>query len=57
MSHPHSYTWSVVAELLKKERQDNIDLLIQKEDHGVRSVIKFIDEVLDRFPHELAKKE
>lgn len=57
MSHQHAYTWKAVAELLTKERDDKVDMLIQNEDPGARAVIKFIDEVLERFPRELAKKE
>lgn len=57
MSHQHAYTWKAVTELLTKERGDKVDLLIQGEDQGARAVIKFIDEVLERFPRELAKKE
>lgn len=57
MSHQHANTWRTVAELLTKEREDKVDLLIQAEDASARAVIKFIDEVLERFPRELAKKE
>lgn len=53
----HAQTWQLIQQKLEKERSDKIDALIRAEDAGARAVIQFIDEIIERFPRELASNK
>ena len=53
----HAATWEAIKAIMLSDRQDAVDALIQKEDPEARARIKVIDEMLDRYPLELAAQK
>ncbi|WNO60439.1 hypothetical protein [Rheinheimera sp. MMS21-TC3] len=49
-------TWEAITALLESDRQDAIQRLIHSDSDQARGVIKFIDEILERYPFELKSK-
>lgn len=49
-------TWEAITALLESDKQDAIQRLIHSDNDQARGVIKFIDEILERYPFELKSK-
>jgi hypothetical protein len=57
MSLIHSQAWQKTIKLLKKDRIDLVEQLIQNDSDILRGKIQQIDDILDRYPGELSTKE
>lgn len=57
----HKGTWNAIKRKLKKDRDDYVDELLRDIDidktNEVRGRIRMIDDILERYPHEIFDEE
>lgn len=57
----HKGTWNAIKSKLKKDRDDYVDELLRDLDidktNEVRGRIRMIDDILERYPHEIFDEE